>query len=369
MAHAILSPSSASRWLTCTPSARLEALMPDTTSAYAEEGTKAHDLAARMLYDDPRYEQLFNEAPADMAEAVQVYVDTVRAKYAAAERRNKDAILLIEERLDLTDYVPDGFGTADAVVIADGTMEVIDYKHGKGVRVDAFKNKQMMLYALGALAQMALLYDIHTVRMTIVQPRMDNISEYEMTAEELQAWGSTVLAKQARAAYDGEGTLVPGPHCTFCKAKASCKALAEAGRDVLNRKSPDLLTPREVAELLPLLTVIKNWLEAFAEGALNAAMAGTEIPGYKVVEGRSVRQYADEAAITSRLLGEGYEVEAILKPRTLRGITELEKLVGKKLFGSLTEGLIDKPAGKPTLVPVSDSRAPYNRAATDFADI
>lgn len=383
MSHAILSPSSASRWLSCTPSARLETQYPDKAGDFAKEGTLAHEFGElwlkihSKLINNVRWAKRISELRKDplysksLEEYAGGYADFVWEKYQLAQKTTSDAILRIEEKIDLTAYVPEGFGTGDAVILADGTMEIIDLKYGKGVRVSAAENKQMMLYALGALDMFGFMYAIHTVRMTIYQPRLDNVSEWEIPVEELLMWGTNELAPRAKMAYAGEGSFVPGKHCQFCRAKAQCRALAEKNMEVAKHEFNDasLLSDNEISQILEQMDIIKNWMSAVEEYALQAALSGKVFPGFKLVEGRSIRKYADEKKVADRLLENGYKSDLIYEPAKLKTITAMEKLVTKKAFAAILGDLIIKPQGKPTLVPASDKRQEWNSAENDFKNV
>ncbi|WP_294476225.1 DUF2800 domain-containing protein [uncultured Bacteroides sp.] len=383
MSHAILSPSSASRWLSCTPSARLETQYPDKAGDFAKEGTLAHEFGElwlkihSKLIDNVRWAKRISELRKDplysesLEEYTGGYADFVWEKYQLAQKTTSDAVLRIEEKIDLTAYVPEGFGTGDAVILADGTMEIIDLKYGKGVRVSAAENKQMMLYALGALDMFGFMYAIHTVRMTIYQPRLDNVSEWEIPVEELLMWGTSELAPRAKMAYAGEGSFVPGKHCQFCRAKAQCRALTEKNLEVAKHEFDDasLLSDNEISKVLEQMDIIKNWMSAVEEYALQAALSGKVFPGFKLVEGRSIRKYADEKKVADRLLENGYKSDLIYEPAKLKTITAMEKLVTKKAFAAILGDLIIKPQGKPTLVPVSDKRQEWNSAENDFKNV
>ena len=377
--HALLSPSSAHRWLHCTASPRLEEHVEDQSSEYAEEGTLAHAICAMKLKltqglptDEERAEvaALAKYHTGEMEEYTDTYVSIVLEKFNNAKAKTRDAKLLIETRLDFTDYIPDSFGTGDAVIIADGTIEVIDFKYGKGVKVDAYENPQMMIYALGACARFSFDYRIEDVRMTIVQPRIDNLSEYELHITDLYGWAKNTLVPAAMKAYRGEGEQTPGEWCQFCKVKAQCKAIASKAVKA-QEKNPDplLMTHEDIEEVLPLLPVIKSWLTAVEEYALGQALVGVEWSGFKVVEGRSIRRISDPAEVMNTLASLGYGMEDYMKPAELKGISDLEKMVGKKKFNELCGGCIVKPQGKPTLVPDTDKRSTFNAAADDFKDI
>lgn len=384
MSHAVLSPSSASRWLSCTPSARLEMQYPDKAGDYAKEGTLAHEFGELRL---KRYsgeinnleewtertselvkDSLYSESLEEYAGS---YADFVWEKYLLAQKTTSDAVLRIEEKIDLTAYVPEGFGTGDAVILADGTMEIIDLKYGKGVQVSAVENKQMMLYALGALDMFGFMYAIHTVRMTIYQPRLDNVSEWEMPVEELLMWGMNELAPRAKMAFAGEGSFIPGKHCQFCRAKAQCRALAEKNMEIAQHEFDDasLLSDAEISKVLEQMDIFRNWMSAVEEYALQAALNGKAFPGFKLVEGRSNRKYVDEKKVADRLIENGYKSDLIYEPAKLKTITAMEKLVTKKAFTAILGDLIIKPQGKPTLVPVSDKRQEWNSAENDFKNV
>lgn len=383
MSHAVLSPSSASRWLSCTPSARLEMQYPDKAGDYAKEGTLAHEFGELRLkrysgeIDNAEWtkktsvlvkDSLYSESLEEYAGG---YADFVWEKYQLAQKTTSDAVLRIEEKIDLTAYVPEGFGTGDAVILADGTMEIIDLKYGKGVQVSAVENKQMMLYALGALDMFGFMYAIHTVRMTIYQPRLDNVSEWEMPVEELLMWGMNELAPRAKMAFAGEGSFNPGKHCQFCRAKAQCRALAEKNMEIAQHEFDDvsLLSDAEISKVLEQMDIFRNWMSAVEEYALQAALNGKAFPGFKLVEGRSNRKYIDEKKVADRLIENGYKSDLIYEPAKLKTITAMEKLVTKKAFTAILGDLIIKPQGKPTLVPVSDKRQEWNSAENDFKNV
>lgn len=377
--HALLSPSSAHRWLHCTPAPLLEAKEEEKSSAYADEGTLAHAICAMKLKlwlqqdtgeEEKEVAQYAKYHTAEMEDYTDAYVSIVLEKFGAARQKTPDAKLLVETRLDFTEYIPESFGTGDAVIIADGTMEVIDFKYGKGVRVSAVENPQMMIYALGALSKFSFDYRIEDVKMTIVQPRIDNLSEYELHITDLWEWAEFTLRPKAKRAFKGEGEQVPGEWCQFCKVKARCKALAKEAVEASEwRPDPKLVAKEEMEALLPKLPVIKTWLAGVEEFALEQALAGTSFSGYKVVEGRSIRKIAEPEVVQAILNVEGYSDEAIMKPAELKGISDLEKVVGKKKFNELCGEYIVKPQGKPTLVPESDKRPAFNAAADDFKDI
>ena len=367
--HALLGASSSARWLVCTPSARLEAMFPDEQSPYAAEGTVAHDLAESIL----RHKLEGKKAPklddysAEMVEAVNRYVDICEEKVNESRARSSDAEAMIEARLDFSRWVPDGFGTGDMVIVADGILEVIDLKYGKGVPVSAIENTQMRLYALGAYDINEFLYDIKSVRMTIVQPRLDSISTDEMALEELLDWGEEIKPIAQRA-FRGEGECTPCDYCTFCKARHTCRALADTCLTAFYKdggKLNQLLTDSEVSDILAMKDLITKWIKGVYDFAYEKALSGEkQWPGYKLVEGTSRRTITDPEAAAKTLLDNGYKEKDIFKPRELEGITNLQKVLGKQGVAKYLEAYIDKPEGKPTLVPESDKRPAINTVET-----
>lgn len=367
--HALLGASSSARWLVCTPSARLEAMFPDEQSPYAAEGTVAHDLAEAIL----RHKLEGKKAPkldvysTEMVEAVNRYADICEEKVNEARARSADAEAMIEARLDFSRWVPEGFGTGDMVIVADGILEVIDLKYGKGVPVSAVENTQMRLYALGAYDVNEYLYDIKTVRMTIVQPRLDSVSTDEMALEELLDWGEEIKPIAQRA-WEGEGECTPCDYCNFCKARHTCRALADTCLDTFYKnggKLNQLLTDREVSDILAMKDLITKWIKGVYDFAYEKALSGEkQWPGYKLVEGTSRRTITDPDAAAKTLLDNGYKEEDIFKPRELEGITNLQKVLGKKGVAEYLKAYIEKPEGKPTLVPESDKRPAINTVET-----
>lgn len=378
--HAILSASSASRWMACPPSARLELNYENKTSEYAAEGTLAHELGELELrrnlegmstrkYNSEIKKIQSNELfTKDMPDYVEIYVNTCMEKFAEAKSKTTDAIFKIEQRLDFSEWVPDGFGTGDFVIIADGTMEICDLKYGKGVPVSAIDNKQMRLYALGAIAEFGFLYDIQNVRMTIIQPRLDNISTDEVSADDLLKWAEEVLKPIAELAFKGEGEFCAGDHCTFCRAKAVCKARAEKNMELAQYEfaDPNVLNKFDIADILAKADEFIKWVKDVQDFALEQALLGEQYPGFKVVEGRSNRRYTDTEKVAEILLANDYLEEEIYKPKELQGISNMEKVVGKKKLVELVGDYIEKPQGKPVLVPESDKRPVFNSAAADF---
>lgn len=374
--HALLGASSSARWLVCTPSARLEAMFPDEQSPYAAEGTVAHDLAEAIL----RHKLEGKKAPklddysTEMVEAVNRYVDICEEKVNEARARSSDAEVMIEAKLDFSRWVPEGFGTGDMVIVADGILEVIDLKYGKGVPVSAIENTQMRLYALGAYDVNEYLYDVKTVRMTIVQPRLDSVSTDELSVEELLDWGDEVKPIAQRA-WNGQGECTPCDYCNFCKARHTCRALADTCLTAFYKdggKLNQLLTDQEVSDILAMKDLITKWIKGVYDFAYEKALSGEkQWPGYKLVEGTSRRTITDPDAAAKTLLDNGYKEEDIFKPRELEGIANLQKVLGKKGVTEYLEAYIDKPEGKPALVPESDRRPAINTVesmANEFTD-
>jgi hypothetical protein len=358
--HAPVGCSPSERWRHCTPSVRLEEKIPEKPSPFAEEGTKAHALAERVvnayLAGKP-LERKPKDVDGEMWEAVKFYEDICVEKINEARKASPDAEVHVEERLDVSPWVPEGFGTGDMVLVSDIAMEVIDFKYGKGVRVDAHDNSQMRLYALGLYNAYGMLYGADKVCMTIVQPRIGNVSSEEITVEELLKWGE-YIKPLAQMAYDGTGERCAGEHCKFCKVAPTCRALADYELEMVKEATkPDELTDIDIAEIIRRADSIKKWLTTIEEYALHAATVdGISWPGLKVVEGRSVRKISDEGLAKELLLGAGYKADDFMKPQELKTITALEKLVGKKKFGEIMADVLIKPPGKPTLVDESDKR-------------
>lgn len=378
--HAILSPSAAHRWMNCTAAPLLEKDVQDVSSTFAEEGTLAHAYCAKKLKEflglevkeeNQEIADLYDQYHSgEMDEYTDTYKTIVLEKFNAARKKTKDAQLLVEVKLDFSHYIPEAFGTSDAVIIADGVMEVIDFKYGKGVKVSAVENPQMMIYALGAWDLFNFEYNISKVRMTIVQPRIDNLSEFEISASDLINWAVDELQPKAKEAYAG-GTQKAGAWCRLCKVKASCKALATTCINAQQAHTDPRLISKEDMErtILPLLSTFKTWLTGVEEYSLQQALDGVQYQGFKIVAGRSIRKITDPSAVMELLGKEGFAKESYLKPTELRSITDLEKLIGKKRFGTLCADYINKPQGKPTLVPETDKRPAFNQAADDFKDI
>jgi hypothetical protein len=353
----------------------------DSGSDFAREGTLAHAYCAKKLKmemgrltdsEDTEIAELKNRyySP-EMDTHVETYYLAVMGRFNEARTRTRDAKLLVETRLDFSGFMPEAFGTADAIIVADDLMEVIDFKYGKGVRVDAERNPQMMIYALGAIEEFDYAYDIKRVRMTIIQPRLDHESTMELPVSMLKAWRDETLKPQAVVAYMGGEKAVQkaGAWCRFCKVRPNCRKLAATAMDTA-KADPRLLTPDEMAkDVLPYLDTIKAWLSDVQEFALAQALEGVTYNGWKVVEGRSLRKVADVGGLSMTLVQNGFDESDFYKPRELKAIGDLEKLVGKKKFAGLCGKFIEKPQGKPTLVPESDKRKAWNTAEGDFDGI
>lgn len=372
--HAVLSASGSHRWLNCTPSARLELEFENTGSEAAREGTAAHALCEHKL---KRALHMRSRRPAsdydsdEMEECTDAYVDFVMEQYEAAKQVCEDPVILIEQRLDFSCYVPDGFGTGDCLIISDDRLHIIDFKYGMGVLVEAEGNPQMKLYALGALAVYDALYDIREVSMTIFQPRRENVSTWTIPVEDLKAWAENELKPRAKMAYDGEGEYLPGEWCTFCRAAVRCRARAEEKLKLAQTefRMPPLLTDAEIEDILAVLPDLTKWANEIAAYALDAALNhGKEWNGFKVVEGRSVRKYRDEAAVAEAAKEAGYKD---IYRQSLIPLTEMQRLMGKDRFEEILGGLITKAPGRPTLVPKSD-RSPamsVSNAINEFYEI
>ncbi|QGH20206.1 DUF2800 domain-containing protein [Clostridium butyricum] len=384
-AHAILSASGSKRWLTCTPSAKLELDFQEEKSVYAEEGTLAHEIGELILslhlklITKQAYTRKLNKLKTnsfyskEMEDYVKVYVDYCIEKINEAYARSKDVVILLEQRLDFSNYVPDGFGTGDLVIISDSILEIVDLKYGKGGSVDATANTQMMLYALGALNQFECLYDIEKLRMTIVQPRLDSISTDEISVEALTEWAESYVKPRAEMAISGEGQFCAGEHCRFCRARYTCRARAEENLKLtrFDFKAPALLSDEEISEILSGVDDLQKWASDIYSYALEQAENhNKKWPGYKLVEGRSSRKYKDENLVAEALVAAGIEEDKLYN-KSLLTITAMEKTLGKKQFTELLGELIIKPMGKPTLVSEMDKRPELNSiksAQSDFAN-
>lgn len=380
--HAKLSASGAKRWMACPPSVALEAEFPNESSVYAEEGTHAHALAELILrYNNGemtkrKFNSDLKKLQADplwsqeMQTYIEQYAHDVWELVNEAKAACKDAQVLFEQRLDFSAWVEEGFGTGDVVIIADGTVHVIDLKFGKGVGVSALDNPQLRLYGLGALDTYGLLYDIDKIKMTIIQPRLEHTDTEELTVDEIVRWAEEEVKPMAELAYAGEGEYCSGDHCRFCKAKGVCRARAEENLKLAQYdfREPPMLTPPEIADILGRVDKLKKWVEDVANYALDAAVRkGIAFPGWKVVEGRSNRKYKDEIKVAKCLVNNGFNQGDVVNVK-LKGLGDLEKLVGKAKLEELVGDLIIKPQGAPTLVPESDKRPVFQSAEAAKAD-
>lgn len=369
--HAVLSASSSERWLNCPPSARLCEAYEDKGSDYAAEGTDAHILCEYRLKqalgipaEDP-IENLswYNE---EMEECAAGYAAYVVELLETAKLTCSDPVVMIEQRVDFSRWVQDGFGTADCILIADGVLNIVDYKHGKGVEVSAEGNTQLSLYSLGALEIFDGIYDIDRVCVHIFQPRKSNVVSSMMDKSDLYEWADTELTHKAQLAYEGQGNFSCGEWCRFCKAKAECRERAEANLALARYEfqSPALLDDEEIADILGKVDALTAWASDVKEYALQQAVSGKEWTGWKLVEGRSNRKYTSEAAVAATVEGAGFDPYE----RKVLGVTAMQKLLGKTRFEELLAPYIEKPQGKPTLVPESDKRPAMNTAKNDFME-
>ena len=369
--HAMLSASSSHRWLECPPSAKLNATAEDTPSEYAAQGTDAHTLCeykvlrslGKRVKDPTPNLKYFDD---EMADCTDAYLEYVTQQLAEAEKRCKDPLVLVEQRLDFSRYVPDGFGTGDCVIISDDVLTIIDFKYGSGVQVEAENNPQMMCYALGALELFDGIYDIKNIEMTIFQPRRENTSTYIISKQELLEWAENTLKPTAELAAKGEGEFKAGDHCRFCRVKATCRKRAEYNLSLAKYdfEMPAMLEDAEIETILAKADELAAWVSDIKDYALQEAVKGKQWSEWKLVEGRSVRKYTDESKVADTVQKAGFEPYE----KKLLGITAMSKLLGKKKFEEMLGGLTEKPKGKPTLVPKTDKRAAINTAADDFKE-
>jgi len=369
--HAFLSASASHRWLACPPSAKASADIKDTPSPYAQQGTDAHALCEYKVLSalgkniqDPTSTLEFYDG--EREGCTEEYRNYVMEQYEDAKKHCTDPLILIEQRLNFSRWVPDGFGTGDCVIVADDVLHIIDFKYGLGVLVEAEGNPQMRCYALGALDLYDGIYDINTVKMTIFQPRRSNVSTCSMSKDDLLSWADTVLAPTAKLAYEGGGEYSAGEHCQFCKIKASCRKRAEENLKMARYdfEMPAHLTDTEISAILTQADELVSWANDIKEYALKRALSGTEYAGFKVVEGKSNRRFTDEEAVAFIVKDNGFNPYE----QKLLGVTAMTSLLGKKRFEELLSGLIAKPPGKPTLVPLSDKRPTMSTAKDDFND-
>ena len=404
--HAVLGASSAKRWLTCSPSARLGERLTSRfgseSSPYAQEGTKAHALAeikvrkafyaadgmtttvySRMSEEEReaytginafRYDALRAELggiPSDMEHATDAYCDVVMEKYLSAKDRDPSTRLLLEQRLDYSRWVPSGFGTGDCVIVSDSLLEVCDYKHGMGIPVDAVDNPQLRLYGLGAIDKFGQLYDFPAVRMTIIQPRLESVSEETLDRDALLDWAENEVRGRAQLAWKGIGDFVPGDHCRFCPAKAVCSARVAEALKLFRYgfETPGLIPDEQVPGILETLDTAEAWIKDFRAYVEKQALNGQKFPGWKLVRGKKPnRRWADPEEVRAQLLRAGYAPGQI-ETTSLKSVGEIEKTIGAKAFRALVGGLVAQGEGRLTLVPESDKRLEYASADAAFADL
>lgn len=369
--HAFLSASSSDRWINCPPSAKLCEGIVDEPSSFAQEGTDCHELCAYLVekglgrdVKDPTSTLSYYNG--EMQNCAEEYCNYVLEQYEKAKEYCDDALIFIEQRLDFSKWVKNGFGTGDCVIVADQVLHIIDYKHGLGVLVNSEENTQVLCYALGALEAFDDLYDIEQIEMTIFQPRRENISTSYVTKDDLLAWAENVLKPTAQLAYEGKGEFKAGNHCKFCKVKAICRKRAEMNLELAKYdfKMPDTLNDFEISAILPRIDELIKWGNDIKDYALSKASSGTHFDGFKIVEGRSNRKYKDNEAVAKIVEDAGFDPYE----KKLLSITAMNSLLGKKKFEELLGDLIYKPPGKPALVPESDKRPEMNVAAEDFKD-
>ena len=358
-AHAFLSASGAARWIACPPSAKLSEQYEDTGSDYAAQGTDAHTLAEYKVLEmlgkhpkDPRDSLKYLDA--EMEECTDQYAAYVAEVLTEVKEDCKDPIVMVETQVDFSTWVPEGFGTADCIIVGNGILHIIDFKYGTGVEVSAENNPQLSCYALGAVDMLDDLYGIDAVAMTIFQPRRENVSEWVLCKGELIDWAEKTLRPAAELAAKGEGEFKCGEHCRFCKARHECRARAAAQMDLMKYELalPPVLTDEEIEDILGRVDGLVSWAEDIKAYALESAISGKRWYGYKLVEGRSTRRYTDEEAVANAVTAAGLDPYE----HSVLGITAMTKLLGKKKFDELLGALIEKPQGKPTLVPESDKR-------------
>lgn len=367
--HAILSASSAYRWLACPPSALKNAEVEDKPSEYAKQGTEAHTLcefklktALGMECQDPRDGLEFLDT--EMEDCSTAYAEYIMEEKAKAEQTCQDPLVLVEQKVSFERFVPDGFGTADCLIISDQQLHIVDFKYGTGIQVEAEHNPQMMCYGLGAMLLYDGIYDTENIKMTIFQPRKDHISSWEISKQDLYDWAVDELFPTAQLAAKGEGEYQAGDHCRFCKVKATCRKRAEHNLELARYdfKPAEDLDDTEIAAILDRADDFSSWLTDIKDHALSEALKGKKYDGYKLVAGRSVRKYKNEEAAAKAVSDAGFDPWN----RKILGITEMTKLLGKDKFKEVLSGHVVKPDGKPTLVPVSDKRKELNIAASDF---
>ena len=372
--HALLSASGSKRWLACTPSARLEEYFPEVTSKYAEEGTKAHETAEKILTAliEGRKRPAFRNAEVkEIARNLQPYIEYVWGLYNELAEENGDVVIFLETRVDFSDYVPEGFGTGDVVLLSGETLHIIDLKYGKGVPVSAKGNEQLRLYGLGAVKLYSDIYDIDTVVTHIAQPRLDSYSHEEISLEDLTTWAEEIVKPKAKEAFEGTGAFIDGDHCQFCKAAAVCRHRLEKYTEItkLQKMKPEELASNgELAVVLREATAIEKWLRQVKNYAIEEMKAGVKFEGLKLVSRRSTTVLKDQDKLISILKADGVDEALMYKPRELVGMTELKSIVGKKHFEEITQGLYEKIPGNPT-IDKAESKKEEWKPGGDFGDV
>lgn len=382
--HAILNPSAAHRWLVCTPSARLHAKLVErlgeTESSFAREGTLAHSLAELKLrlangeinqFLFASQKKLLGDIPAEMDRATDTYVDVVLERLYAARKVCSDARLFVEQRLDMSEWVPQCFGTSDAVIVSDQTLEVMDLKYGKGVPVDAVGNPQARLYALGAINAFGMLYGFKSVRETIIQPRLDSVTEETLSKDDLLQWGESIRPA-AQLAWKGQGEFQPGEHCRFCAAKAICAARAVQAMSIFESgfDAPDVIPEENIAGILKVADLAEAWLHDIRAYAYQQAMAGEKFDGFKLVRGRAPkRTWTNEDEVLDQMARAGYSKEQYTEQPKLMSVAALEKSIGKTAFKALLGAFTQQGDAPLILVPESDKREEFSSADMSFADL
>lgn len=382
-AHAKLNSSGSHRWMNCPGSVKASECFPSSSSVYADEGTLAHEAAEQLIQTGKvsakhkkKINAFYDEHPelggdADqMQKALEPYIEFVHEELQEARKTDPGATLLTEQRVDLTPWIPEGFGTTDVAIIGGKTLHIIDLKYGKGVPVFAEGNSQLRLYALGTLDLLDTVYDIDTVKMTIYQPRIDNVSSDTITADKLKTWGEDEVKPAAELALTDDAPMKAGDWCQFCPARKNCRARSEEYKSLEEYKKKAFLSVEEIGQILGQIDGLVKWAEDLKDGALTRALEGESFPGWKVVEGRSIRKYSGtEDEIVRQCEGAGFD-HALLYETKLLTVSAMEKMMGKKKFAEVLENYIEKPPGKPTLAPESDKRPAIVNctAADDFAD-
>lgn len=372
--HAKLSASSAERWINCPGSVHMASLFPSSTSKAAEEGTLAHEYAEYLINKrkvkkvEEKIEAFYEANPdvkgslQEMVDYIVPYVEYVNETFRKVKAKDSAAVLITEQRVDFSEYVPDGFGTSDVVIIGGDEITIIDLKYGKGVEVSAEGNPQIRLYALGAIDMFDLMYEFKSVNMVIYQPRRESISQESMSVDDLKEWAEEVVKPAAELVLSEEPPYCPGEWCTshFCPGAGACKARAEyvLALERHGGKDPALLSDEEIGDCIGRAEELAKWAKALGAYALDSALNGHAIPGYKVVEGRANRIYKDSDAVAKAVMEAGFD-EAMVYKRELIGISDMERLLGKKKFNEILKGLVIKPQGAPKLVPETDKRAEF----------